>query len=75
MYRSHGMRDVIIMAEQDIAEYISMNPGFSKIGPIKIFSISGSVDELHRSEVWSELVHGADDSDAFYHDRYKKNLN
>lgn len=72
VYRSYSVIDVIIMAEQDISEYISMNPGFSKVGPIQIFSISKSIDELHRSEVWSKIVHGEEDSDVFYHDRYEK---
>ncbi len=72
LYRAHDASEAIAAAEEDAGEYLLLNPEFRKAGPLRAFVISGKAEDLHRVEVWSQVLGGTTDVDAFYRERYAR---
>lgn len=72
LYRAIDESEAINAADEDASKYLELNPSFLKAGPLRAFVLSDDIDDLHRCEVWSQIVRGVSDVEAFYHDRYAR---
>lgn len=70
LYRASDAIDAINAAQEDVACYLRLNPEFRKLGPLRAFVLSSNDEDLHRAEVWSQVLKGTGNADEFYRDRY-----
>lgn len=59
-------------ARQFTCQYVSLNPGFVEVEPMRVFLLSEAPGNSRPCEVWSLLLNGQRDSEAFRQGRYGK---
>jgi len=70
LFRTHAIERAFELAQEESAQYLGLNPRFSRIGNWTAFELQPSVRDLHAVEVWSSLLTSQLEPALFYEQRY-----